>query len=324
MKKNQSIIGGFLIIIAAAMWGIDGVLLTPAYFMKFHFYDVNFIVFIAHAIPTLILSILFRTQYKEIKKFSKNDIIFFLLIALFGGTLGTLSIVKALQLSEYSKFSIVILIQKTQPIFAIFLAFILLKERPSKRFYLIAAISLFAIYVLTFEFKSPTLLPKNNILASLYSLLAAFSFGSATVFGKKIVTKFSFLTSTFYRFLFTTIITLFFVIFSGNIENSIIQYGQSIGLVSLSFIISVFGLLAILIYYNGLKSVKASVSAFCELAFPLTSVIVEAVVLKHFLSPVQIIAAVVLISSVLYLNLGKNNVDIKEIDKFEEIDSLKN
>ena len=109
---------------------------------------------------------------------------------------------KALQLSEFSKFSIVILIQKAQPIFAVLLAFFILKERPSKKFYIIAAISLIAIYLLTFEFKSPALLPKNNLLAAMYSLLAAFSFGSATVFGKKVVYKFSFLTSTFYRFFF--------------------------------------------------------------------------------------------------------------------------
>lgn len=316
MNKKQSIIGGFLIVIAAAMWGIDGVLLTPAYFSKFHFYDVNFIVFIAHAIPTLILSILFKSQYKELKNFTKSDFLFFLLISLFGGTLGTLSIVKALQLSEFSKFSIVILIQKTQPIFAILLAFLLLKERPSKRFYIIAAISLVAIYLLTFEFKSPALLPKNNLLASLYSLLAAFSFGSSTVFGKKVVSKFSFLTSTFYRFFFTTIITLIFVLFSGKGETTIKQYGQNLNLVLLSVIISVFGLLAILIYYNGLKFVKASVSTFCELAFPLTSVIVEAVVLKHFLSPVQLVAGTVLIISILYLNLGKAPVEIDEIDKY--------
>ena len=102
MKKNNLILGGFLVVIAAIMWGLDGVLLTPSYFSKFHFYDVNFIVFIAHAIPTLILSVLFAKQYKMLKEFTKNDYIFFLLIALFGGSIGTLSIVKALQLSEYS------------------------------------------------------------------------------------------------------------------------------------------------------------------------------------------------------------------------------
>ena len=320
MKRNTSILGGFLIVIAAVMWGLDGVLLTPSYFSKFHFYDVNFIVFIAHAIPAVILSLLFFGQYRELKNFTKNDYIFFILIALFGGGIGTLSIVKALQLSEFSKFSIVILIQKTQPVFAVLLAFLLLKERPSKRFYIIGLVSLISIYILTFEFKSPALLPKNNVLAAMYSLLAAFSFGSATVFGKKVVHKFSFLTSTFFRFFFTTVIMLFFVIFSENAEKSLTAYTSNADLMGLSLFIAVFGLIAILIYYNGLKSVTASVSTFCELAFPLTSVITEAVVLKRFLSPVQLFSAVVLVTSILYLNLGKVKVEIEEIDKVENAD----
>ncbi len=320
MQKKVSIFGGLLIVIAAIMWGLDGVLLTPSYFSKFHFYDVNFIVFIAHAIPTFILSILFPGQYKKIKDFTKNDFIFFILIALFGGAIGTLSIVKALQLSEFSKFSIVILIQKAQPIFAVLLAFLLLKERPSRRFYVIAVISLLSIYLLTFEFKSPVLLPKNNIMAAAYSLLAAFSFGSATVFGKKAINKFSFLTGTFYRFFFTTIVMLIFILFSGNTEKSINIYMSNKGLIGLSVAIAIFGLMAILIYYNGLKKVTASVSTFCELAFPLTSVITEAVILRRFLSPVQFISAVILIMSILYLNLGKVKVDVKEIDKIEDMD----
>ena len=64
----------------------------------------------------------------------------------------------------------------------------------------------------------------------------------------------------------------------------------------------------------------ASISTFCELAFPLTSVVTEAVVYKRFLSPVQLVAAVVLIASILYLNLGKIKVDIEGIDKIEEAD----
>ena len=228
-----------------------------------------------------------------------------MLIAVFGGSIGTLSIVKALQLSEYSKFSIVILIQKSQPIFAVFLAFLILKERPSKKFYIIAVISLISIYFLTFEFKSPTLLPKNNLLAVMYSLLAAFSFGSSTVFGKKIVGSFSFLTSTFYRFFFTSLVMLIFVLFSGTTEKSLTTFTGNKSLMSLSLFIAIFGLFAILIYYNGLKSVPASTATFCELAYPLTSVIAEAVILKRFLSPVQFISAIILVGSILYLNLSK-------------------
>ena len=309
MKKQTPLLGSIFIIIAAMMWGIDGILLTPSYFTKFQFFDVNFIVFIAHAIPTIILSIFFSKQYKYLKTFTKSDYLFFILIALFGGTIGTLSIVKALELSNYTPYSIVILIQKTQPIFAILLAIFLLKEKPSKNFYVVAVIALIAIYFLTFEFKSPVLLKQNNLLAVLYSLLAAFSFGSSTVFGKKVVYKFSFLTSTFYRFFFTTIITMLFVIFSETTRNTITQYAQNKNLMGLSLFIAIFGLLAILIYYNGLKYVKATIATFCELAFPITSVVTEAIIYKRFLSPIQLVAAIVLIAVILYLNLG--NVKIK-------------
>lgn len=309
MKKQTPLLGSIFIIIAAMMWGIDGILLTPSYFTKFKFFDVNFIVFIAHAIPTVILSIFFSKQYKYLKTFTKSDYLFFILIALFGGTIGTLSIVKALELSNYTPYSIVILIQKTQPIFAILLAIFLLKEKPSKNFYVVAIIALIAIYFLTFEFKSPVLLKQNNLLAVLYSLLAAFSFGSSTVFGKKVVYKFSFLTSTFYRFFFTTIITMLFVIFSETTRNTITQYTQNKNLMGLSLFIAIFGLLAILIYYNGLKYVKATIATFCELAFPITSVVTEAIIYKRFLSPIQLVAAIVLVAVILYLNLG--NIKIK-------------
>lgn len=319
MKKNTTLLGSALIILGAIMWGIDGILITPSYFSKFHFYDVNFIVFIAHFLPTLILSILFTKQYKELKNFTKTDYLFFILIALFGGTLGTLSIVKALQLSEFNKFSIVVLIQKTQPIFAILLAFFILKEKPSKKFYIIAFIALISVYILTFELKNPFSLEKTSLLASMYSLLAAFSFGSATVFGKKVLYKFSFLTSTFYRFFFTTIVTTFFILFSGNTEKSINAYMENKNLFFLSLFIAFYGLTAILIYYNGLKHVKASIATFCELAFPLTSVIVEAIVLKRFLSPIQTVAAIILVGAILYLNLGKVNVEVEEIDKVSDI-----
>lgn len=313
MKKQTPLLGSIFIIIAAMMWGLDGILLTPSYFNKFQFFDVNFIVFIAHAIPTVILSIFFSKQYKYLKTFTKSDYLFFILIALFGGTIGTLSIVKALELSNYTPYSIVILIQKTQPIFAILLAIFLLKEKPSKNFYIVAVIALIAIYFLTFEFKSPVLLKQNNLLAVLYSLLAAFSFGSSTVFGKKVVYKFSFLTSTFYRFFFTTIITMLFVIFSETTRNTITQYTQNKNLMGLSLFIAIFGLSAILIYYNGLKYVKATVATFCELAFPITSVVTEAIIYKRFLSPVQLVAAIVLVLIILYLNLGNVKIKTEEI-----------
>lgn len=308
MNKNMSL-GWILIVIAATMWGIDGILLTPRYF-SYGFFDVKFIVFVSHLVPTIILSILFFGEYKKIKYFEKNDFIYYGLIALFGGTIGTLSIVKALQLSNFS-LSLVTVIQKMQPIFAVILAYLLLNEKPKKRFYIIFVITLISLYFLIFGLNNPTLLPKNNLSAAFYSLLAAVSFGSSTVFGKKIVNKFSFVTTTFYRFLFTTIISgILLVIFSkSSIESARIYFSNS-NIYTLTIIIAVYSLSAILLYYKGMITTKATYATICELAYPLSSVIVEAIVFKRILSSVQLLFAAILVISIFYLNLGKNDSEL--------------
>ena len=88
MDKKFRFFSNILIIIAAAMWGIDGVLLTPSYFSVFHFYNVEFIVFVAHFIPFIFLSIFMFKKYKYLKVFTLSDITYFLLIALIWGVIG--------------------------------------------------------------------------------------------------------------------------------------------------------------------------------------------------------------------------------------------
>lgn len=314
MNKKFKLLSNIMIIIAASMWGVDGVLLTPSYFSVFHFYNVEFIVFVAHLIPFLCLNIFMFKKYKYLKEFTLSDFTYFILIALFGGVIGTLSMVKALQLSQFSQYSIVILLQKLQPIFAIFLAAILLKEKPSKKFYLVALIAVCSSYILAFGLKSPGLLAKDNVQACLFSVLAAFSFGSSTVFGRKVLNKYDFSTSTFYRFTFTTIIMFVIILLKGQLS-LYYEFTANKNMVFLALFIAFFGLTAVFIYYSGLKGTTASVATLCELAFPLTSVVLEGILRHRVLSFVQIAAAVILISSILYLNFSK--VDLEEIDKFE-------
>ena len=72
------------------------------------------------------------------------------LVALTGGLMGTLAIVKALFLVEFKQLSVVVLLQKLQPVFAILLAAILLKERLTGRFVAWAAAAITGGYLLTF------------------------------------------------------------------------------------------------------------------------------------------------------------------------------
>ncbi|MDQ5885226.1 MAG: hypothetical protein QG645_389, partial [Patescibacteria group bacterium] len=61
------------------------------------------------------------------------------------------------------------------------------------------------------------------------------------------------------------------------------------------------GLLALLIYYFGLKRVPASRSAILELAWPLSAVIVGYLFLNQTLQLSQAIAAIVLTTSIIFI-----------------------
>lgn len=291
------------IVIGAMMWGIDGVLLTPKYFV-FGMYNTTLIVFFAHLIPTIFLSFKNLKKYISVK-IDKEDMLYLSLIAIFGGTFGTLSIVQALKLSEFNPYSLVILIQKSQPIFAILSAYIILKERPSKKFYIIFVITLLSIYFMTFGLNSPFSLEIKSILACLFSLIAAISFGISTTFGRKVSLKLNSEIATYYRFAITTFITLLILLLAPlNSLNDAIVFLTNKNILFLSIIISTWGLIAARIYYLGLKKTKAIYSTIAELAFPLTSVILDFVINKNILDPIRIIAAIVLLISIIYLNIS--------------------
>jgi len=66
---------------------------------------------------------------------------------------------------------------------------------------------------------------------------------------------------------------------------------------------------AIFLYYYGLKKITASVATICELAFPLTAVVLEYFIHKNILNPVQWIGVVVLIFSIIKVSrININNV----------------
>lgn len=290
-------IGITSVIFAAILWGLDGVALTPRLFNL----NVGFVVLMLHLIPFAIMNLFLFKNYKYLFKFSKEDYIYLFLVALFGGAIGTLAIVKALFLVNFQNLSVVILLQKLQPVFAIILAAILLKEKIKKEFILWAGVAIIASYFLAFGFKLPVL-SGNYFYASMYALLAAFSYGSATVFGKKVLNKYSFHTSTFYRFFFTSIIMLIYILLTKSM-----QFSQITQMNWIIFLIITFttGSAAIFLYYYGLKKIKASISTICELFFPISAIVFDYFINGNVLTFVQWIAAIVMIGAILRISLKK-------------------
>ena len=300
-QQNTKLIGALAVALSAMLWGVDGILLTP------QLYNLNtaFVVFVIHLFPFLLMNVFFFREYRHLKTMSKSDLLYFTLIALFGGALGTLAIVKSLFLMHFNSLSVIVLLQKLQPVFAVILARIILKERIKRHFLLWASIALIAGYFMTFGWALPDFTTEGitTLYAAFLSLLAAFSFGSSTVFSKKILGNYSFVSSTFFRYGFTTLIMLFIVLFTvhiGDFSQITPRNWLFIALIGLTT-----GSGAIFLYYYGLRHVKASLSTFLELMYPITAVVLDYFVNKTVYSPVQWTAIFVMLFAIVMLNVEK-------------------
>ena len=282
------------VIIGASLWGVDGIILRPSLYSL----PIPLVVFIESAIVAIILSPYFIRKIPSLKAIDYKDWLTFFLVALLGGAIGTMAITKALFFVNFVNLSVVILLQKLQPVFAITLAAIFLKERLQIKFFFWAALAIIGAYFMTFGINLPDFSAGDKTtIAALFALLAAFSFSSSTVLSKRALRNVSFEMGTFLRFLFSTVIMFVIVISLGDMGSvSDITTKQVIIFLIIAFST---GGAAIFLYYYGLKRITASVASICELAFPLTAVVLEYFIHGNILSPIQWGGAIVLLSSII-------------------------
>lgn len=293
------------VIIAASLWGLDGIVLRPSLYTL----PVPLVVLIESSIVALILTPFFIRQIPKIKLLDKTDWLAFFAVALLGGAIGTMAITKALFYVNFVNLSVVILIQKLQPGFAIILASVLLKEKLPRVFYFWAGIAIIGAYIMTFGTNLPVFnAGDRTAIAAVFSLIAAFSFGSSTVFSKRALRNVGFELGTYLRFLISAIIMLTIVLSLNQISSVSAVTGHQ----WMIFLIIAFttGGAAIFLYYYGLKSIPASVSAICELAFPLTAILLEYFVHGNMLDMVQWFGVVMLFTGMIkvsQIKIGNNN-----------------
>ena len=294
-------LGALAICAAAALWGLDGVALTPRLFAL----DVPLVVFLLHAVPFLLMQPFLAGSYRALARLSVRDWLVLALVALSGGILGTFSIVKALFLVDFQQLSVVVLLQKLQPVFAIALAAALLRERISPRFLGRAALAVAGAYLLTFGLALPAAAPEGRgTAAALWALLAAASFGSATVLGKRLLGVLDFRQATFGRYGLTSLMALALLLVVGRglplSEVTPVHWA----------LILVIGLTtgsgAIFLYYYGLTRVRAIVSAICELCLPLSAVAFDYWLNGSRLGGWQWLGAVLLLTAITLVSLGNS------------------
>lgn len=292
-----------LIVLASVLWGLDGVVLTPSLYSL----PVPAVVFLLHALAFFFMLPFLIYERKKLKEISKTGYVYFFLVALFGGALGTIAITKGLFYVNFANLSAVILMQKLQPVFAILLAWLLLKEKLPKKFFFYAALALVGAYAVAF----PALIPNfdtgdKTSLAAMFGLLAAVSWGASTVFSKRALNETNYRIGTYLRYGFATLIMLPIMFFSGS--TGALATVSSFQWMIFFIIIFSTGGVAILLYYYGLKHTKASVSTICELGLPLSAIVFDYFVHGSVMSVTQFIGAGVLLFSIVMVSRLKEAV----------------
>ncbi len=301
--KNYS--GPIFIIIAALLWAFDGLI-------RQHLYTLPpiTIIFFEHLIGFLLL---LPFAWKSVRNaiLTKREWTLVLVVAILSGLFGTLWFTTALGKVHFISLSVVFLLQKLQPIFAITTASIFLKEKLHKDYIIWAVLALVSAYFVTFKNGVVNLeTGEGTAIAALYALGAAFAWGSSTTFSKMLLNKVDAKVSTFYRFLFTLILVLP-IIFFFDLGNSLTApTGTQFGL--FAFIAISTGMVALLIYYKGLARTSVHVSTILELSFPFMAIFLDMMVNDTVLSISQWIASFVLVFSIYKIVKLRENINYAE------------
>lgn len=290
----------------------------------------SLVVTIEHIIGALIITpfILFRRGRSHLisvlRQLNKNEWISLGFISL-GSGLGLYFFLISFGMGNPS---VAILIQKTQPVITLFVAMIILKERPTKFYYVAVTFALLGVYLIAIEdILNATAF---EFYAALCSLIAAIFWGSNTTFGRLLTAKTDYWDLTAFRYIGGSIILIFFLIpqilyiiaytpdnldFLGTVYTTfpelfkIPMWGITCILYATIF---TGGIIPLALYYYGLRWSKASVAGLAELAFPLLAIFVNFFTLGFGLSGTQILGAIILfgvVSAMTYINTKEYEKD---------------
>ncbi|MBI4078725.1 MAG: DMT family transporter [Candidatus Levybacteria bacterium] len=303
MNKLRSF-GPAFIILAAFLWSLDGLLRRSLYVLP-----PMVVVTYEHLIGFILLLPLLIPHIAKIKKIKQKAWGAFAWITLLSSILGTYFYTAALGKIQFIQFSVVVLLQQLQPLFVVFFAWLLLKEHVKKIFVLYVAIALSGAYMVSFpDLKVNLETGQGTAIAAAFAVLAAFCWGSSTAFSRYVLLQLPTVVATGLRFGLAAVLGFFFV-FVFNQQEALTSLSQTqwltLGAIALST-----GMVALFIYYYGLKRTPASVSAICELTWPLSAVIIDFVFFQKTLSTTQTIGALLLLFAIYKVSLMSKKIVI--------------
>jgi drug/metabolite transporter (DMT)-like permease len=277
-----------LVAIAAAAWGLDGVLRKPLATQL----DAATVVLWEHLIVVLAVSAAIPSAARAFLRCTRSEQIAIALIGIGASALATALFTEAFAAAATSgDFVSPLVLQKLQPLFAVTLAVVLLGERVRPAFAAYAAPALIGAWLLAFP--RPFDVTVAQVKVAVLATVAAALWAAGTVLGRRVSIAVSPGELTVLRYCWG--LPAAFVITLQQHASMQPGAGNLLGLLLLALIP---GLAALRLYYVGLRSTAASRATFAELAFPATAALIGVLFLGTRLSPSQWIGLLVVVAAV--------------------------
>jgi drug/metabolite transporter (DMT)-like permease len=292
--RNGGYLGVLLVALGAALWGTDAVLRVPllevmsppAIVLSEH------LVLLLYSVPAVALG------WRIFPRLGVSQWIALLVIAWGGSALATLLFTAAFALGNPT---VVILLQKTQPLFAIVLAHILLQERLRWAYWPCFVVAVLGAYLISFDglVEPFEALGSAQAQTAALTLGAAMLWGSSTALGRFVLKDVPFHTLTGARLL----LALPFLWVIALTQGSLGEVGTGLAAEPARVVLLALipGLLGLLLYYRGLSGTKASYATLAEISFPASAVALNWIFLGVGLSANQILGFALLWAAILVL-----------------------
>lgn len=291
--RNGGYVSVLLVALGAAMWGTDGVLRVPLLEVA----TPSQIVLLEHLVLLLFSVPAVALGWKYFRGLGVAQWIALLVIGWGGSAIATLLFTTAFAVGNPT---VVILLQKTQPLFAVALAGILLRERLGWAYWPCFAVAMVGAYMISFgNLGAFGALGSAELLTAALALGAALLWGFSTVLGRLVLRDLPFYALTGARLLLAAPLLAGIVIAQGAVGGLGAGFAAEPARVVLLALIP--GLLGLLLYYRGLSGTRASYATLAELAFPATAVILNWTFLGIAVSANQVIGFALLWGAVFVL-----------------------
>jgi drug/metabolite transporter (DMT)-like permease len=290
-----------LVALAAMLWGTDALWRVPIlnHMPKDSLLSSTAIVFMEHLILTVCSIPLLLIARREIARLNGSQWLAIIAIGVGASALATVLFTMSFGYGHYIE---TLLLQKTQPLVAIVLAGVWLRERLSRAGYALIPVAVIGAYLIAVPVPlQPQLAWADfHVAAALLALGASALWGAATVFGRYALADVSFTTLTGLRFT-TGFPALAVVLFLLGGSGAFMHYrGADLPLYLAVALLP--GLIAMLLYYRGLASTPASIATLAEMAFPITGLVINYLYFHQPLTSWQLTGIVILWGSLALLD----------------------